>query len=105
MRKGLMNVVYLIVIGCPGGVSTLGHGQWGGARWMQVPAMAGTQETLGGAEAERSPSEGCLPSSFIQHGRGIIIMDFCSPPRAAARLREQKGTKTFPQTCCPGSDL
>lgn len=71
----------------PEGLSTLGHwqGEW--------------------SEAERSPSEGCLPSSFIQHGRGIIIMDFCSPRRAAARLREQKGTKTFPQTCCPSSDL
>ena len=74
----------------PGGLSTLGYGQGEGPEW---------------SDAERSPPEGYLPSSFIQHGRGIIIMDFCSPPRAAARLREQKGAKTFPQTCCPGSGL
>jgi len=29
----------------------------GGARWIQVPALAGTQETMGGAGVERSGTE------------------------------------------------
>ena len=36
----------------------------GGARWIQVPATAGTQETMGGAgvsEANGVPRE-CIPS-------------------------------------------
>ena len=36
----------------------------GGARWIQVPAIAGTQETMGGAGTKRSEVESPLRVSF-----------------------------------------
>ena len=41
----------------------------GGARWIQVPAIAGTQETMGGAGTERSevesPWRASLPPPYV----------------------------------------
>ena len=42
-----------------------------------------------------------IPQTLTQHGWGIILVDYRSPSRAAARLREQNEAKTCPQTCWP----
>ena len=48
----------------PGGVSTPGHGQGEGPVGYKFPPEAGTQETMGGAGAKRSPPGGySLPTN------------------------------------------
>ena len=62
-----------------GGVSTPGHGQGEGPVGYKFPPKAGTQETMGGAGAKRSPPDTIYPSNKNSYILNISPSIFFSP--------------------------